>query len=208
MKIYSYILTRDYGFAPNPFYGVCTLATCKPKIRNPAKVGDWVIGVGSNEQGSQFKGKLIFAMEVTGKLTFNEYWYDERFDVKKPVMNGSNKQFFGDNIYHKENSNWKQENSHHSLQEGKPNLKNLVRDTSSEFVLISRNFYYFGKEAISIPSELSIVFEDIGIGHISDRIPPKDRKRFISWLVNENPYNPGYHGDPILFEDIERYSGD
>lgn len=208
MKIYSYILARDYGFAPNPFHRVCTLATCKPKIRNPAKIGDWVIGVGSNEEGSLFKGKLIFAMEVTEKLAFNEYWNDERFDVKKPIMNGSNKQFFGDNIYHKENNIWIQENSHHSLQNGKPNLKNLERDTSSEFVLISNNFYYFGKKAISIPPKFDIVYEDIGIGHISDKIPPEVRHLFISWLVNETPYHPGYHGDPILFEDIERYSGD
>ena len=32
MKLYSYIVARDFGFAPNPFYGFCTLATCKPKI--------------------------------------------------------------------------------------------------------------------------------------------------------------------------------
>ena len=37
--LYSYVITRDYGFAPNPFGGICTLATCKPGIRNHAKVG-------------------------------------------------------------------------------------------------------------------------------------------------------------------------
>ena len=47
MTIYSYVVARDYGFAPNPFYGCCTLATCKPIIRRMAQVGDWVIGTGS-----------------------------------------------------------------------------------------------------------------------------------------------------------------
>ena len=41
--LYSYVITRDYGFAPNPFGGICTLATCKPGIRNHATVGDWVV---------------------------------------------------------------------------------------------------------------------------------------------------------------------
>ncbi len=33
MIAYEYVMTSDIGFAPNPFYGVCTLACCKPKIR-------------------------------------------------------------------------------------------------------------------------------------------------------------------------------
>ena len=46
MKIYSYIVKRDYGFAPNPFYGYCTLATCKPVIRKHAEIGDIIVGIG------------------------------------------------------------------------------------------------------------------------------------------------------------------
>ena len=33
-KLYAYVMTYDTGFAPNSFYGVCTLACCKPKIRS------------------------------------------------------------------------------------------------------------------------------------------------------------------------------
>ena len=44
MKIMSYIITHDYGFAPNPYGGFLTLATCKPKIRNSAKIGDILVG--------------------------------------------------------------------------------------------------------------------------------------------------------------------
>ncbi|WP_198140678.1 Nmad2 family putative nucleotide modification protein [Polaromonas naphthalenivorans] len=28
-----YLMTHDSGFAPNPFHGTLTLATCKPGIR-------------------------------------------------------------------------------------------------------------------------------------------------------------------------------
>jgi hypothetical protein len=43
MKLYSYVVTHDTGFSPNPFWGCCTLADCKPAIRRTAKIGDWVV---------------------------------------------------------------------------------------------------------------------------------------------------------------------
>ncbi len=49
MKIYSYVVRYDAGFAPNPFGEFSTLATCKPRIRKKIQVGDWVIGTGSVE---------------------------------------------------------------------------------------------------------------------------------------------------------------
>ncbi len=62
LRLFSYIVARDYGFAPNPFYGFCTLATCKPRIRATANVGDWVIGTGSTKYG--LNGHIVFVMQV------------------------------------------------------------------------------------------------------------------------------------------------
>ena len=45
MEYYSYVIKRDFGFAPNPFGEFCTLATCKPVIRKVANVNDWVFGI-------------------------------------------------------------------------------------------------------------------------------------------------------------------
>jgi hypothetical protein len=50
MVLHSYVVARDYGFAPNPFFGVCTLATCKPLIRRIAHIGDWIVGTGSKKR--------------------------------------------------------------------------------------------------------------------------------------------------------------
>src|SRR6266446_9096276 len=97
MKLYSYVVARDYGFAPNPFFGVCTLATCKPRIRSVAQIGDWVIGTGSKTRKRE--KHLVCAMRVTGAMTFNQYWSDPRFQAKQPNLRGSKKQAFGDNIY-------------------------------------------------------------------------------------------------------------
>jgi len=146
--IYMYPITRDYGFAPNPFNGYCTLATCKPRIRKHAKVGDYIIGIGGCNFTDQRK-QCVFIMQVTEKLSFNEYWNDRRFLSKKPVRNGSRLRMVGDNIYHKnDRDEWIQENSHHSNSDGSPNKENLRRDTNStDQVLISDRFIYFGKES-------------------------------------------------------------
>jgi hypothetical protein len=152
MKLYSYIVARDYGFAPNPFFGVCTLATCKPNIRKSAQVGDWVVGTGSKRHG--LKGRLVYAMKVAEVLTYDEYWNDPRFYPKRPNLRGSLKQAYGDNIYHwdKTIGGWAQINSHHSHPNGRPNQNNIDRDTKSPNVLVGREFAYWGGSGPRIPA--------------------------------------------------------
>ncbi|MDE0086171.1 MAG: hypothetical protein OXU23_10695, partial [Candidatus Poribacteria bacterium] len=76
MKLYSYVVARDFGFAPNPFYQFCTLGTCKPKIRKHAKDEDWIVGTGSKTR--EREGCLVFVMQVTEVVSFNDYWSDPR----------------------------------------------------------------------------------------------------------------------------------
>ena len=61
MRLFSYVVARDYGFAPNPFFGVCTLATCKPIVRRVAAIGDWIVGTGSKANGRQGPSGLRYA---------------------------------------------------------------------------------------------------------------------------------------------------
>ena len=180
-KIYMYVVDRDFGFAPNPFHGSCTLATCKPQIRKKAEVGDWVVGMG----GVKLKavGHCVFAMLVTEKMTFNEYWSNPNFLDKRPVRNGSQRMMVGDNIYHCNSANktWLQADSHHSNADGSVNIHNLQRDTKSDKVLISRHFFYFGKAAPAIPNAL---LEDMnyknGRGHRVFDL--KNATSLIDWL--------------------------
>lgn len=206
MKCYSYVVVRDYGFAPNPFGPYCTLATCKQDIRKSAVVGDWIVGTGSAQHGAS--EKLVFAMRVTEKLTFNEYWECPRFQYKKPVLNGSLKQMYGDNIYVQRDGKWMQANSHHSNENGSPNMHNVRRDTSHPFVLVSNHFYYLGGKAISIPLQ----FCGAGGHDICHRrqghrynFPREFAAAFLDWLESTNV--PGCQGDPLLFSGFERYDG-
>jgi len=154
-RVYIYVVDRDFGFAPNPFHGLCSLATCKPDIRNTAQIEDWIFGVGG--KNLKATGRCIFAMKITQKITFNEYWTDKQYNDKKPVRNGSKKMMLGDNIYYQDNANiWHQAHSHHSLSNGNENTYNLNRDTKSKNVLISNHFYYFGSSAPVIPENIFI----------------------------------------------------
>jgi hypothetical protein len=57
-KLYRYIVDHDTGFAPNPYHGYCTLATCKQTIRKTVRIGDWILGLSSKNSGN----KIIYAM--------------------------------------------------------------------------------------------------------------------------------------------------
>ena len=70
MRLYSYIVASDTGLAPNPFFGVCTLAYCKPRIRRTASEGDYVVGIGPKCDGNP----IVYAMRITEPpLSFPEY---------------------------------------------------------------------------------------------------------------------------------------
>jgi len=201
MDFYSYKIVRDYGFAPNPFHGYCTLANCKPKIRRVAKVGDWILGTGSKEIG--LLNRLIFLMKITDKLSYQEYWSSTTFQIKKPNLTGSIVQMYGDNIYHKdENDIWLQSDSHHSFENGILNEANLMRDLSGEYVLVSDHFYYFGENHIKIPKKL------IPVCCKSRDYEKKTNLMLATELINwmgEN-YLLGIHGDPINWSGYKQLS--
>ena len=207
MEMYSYIITRDFGFAPNPFGEFCTLATCKPSIRKIAKIGDWVIATGPKTFYNK-QGYLFLAMKVEEKLTFNEYWKDERFQYKKPVFNGSLKQCFGDNIYvlGEENKVWHQQDSHHSLDGGEINKRNLKNDTKSPYVLISKQFYYFGKGNIEIPNSLKSELCNRWRFPLYKLIKKEIAQKCIQWL--ETSFEKGIQEEPMEFEKgFKRFDG-
>lgn len=151
--MYSYVVRYDYGFAPNPFYGICTLATCKPDIRSVATLGDWVVGTGSKMYG--LEGRLVYYMRISEAMSYDAYWSDKRFRRKRPNLRGSEKQAYGDNIYRraKPTGEWKQEDSHHSLPDGSANPLNVAHDTRIDRVLVATQFAYWGSAALVIPAQ-------------------------------------------------------
>jgi hypothetical protein len=177
-RVFSYVVRYDYGFAPNPFEGYCTMATCKPQIRRAASVGDWVLGTGSADKG--LAGQLVYVMQVDEILTFDQYWEDLRFARKVPTDGGAVKRAYGDNIYrHSDDGTWLQSDSRHSLPGGKPNPGHIEVDTSVDAVLVASRFSYFGGVGPFIPASLR---NDFGM----DLVHPRQghRCRFPHELVD------------------------
>lgn len=201
-RFFSYVLTRDFGFAPNPFNGICTLATCKPKIRGAADIGDWILGTSSTKGGK--RSYLVYIMKVDEKISFNDYWLTPKYAVKKPIMNGSLKKMYGDNIYYHDGINWIQADSHHSLEDGRPNIDNIKKDTSVDAVLISYEFYYFGKMGLYVPDEILPNIVKKGPGH---RCPERRWGEKLLLFISTKCSSKGYYHDPGLFSKFERYDG-
>lgn len=193
-KLYSYIVARDYGFAPNPFYGFCTLATCKPDIRQAAHVGDWVVGTGPKTKGRA--RHIVYAMRVTETMSFNDYWHDSRFLGKRPDLRSSYKKAFGDNIYFQDShtNDWCQIDSHHSYEHGVQNLYNLEKDTGTDRVLISDDFVYWGGTGPGIP-----YFHGEDICHSTQKhrckFPEHVVQGFVDWIRELK--DKGYCGPPL-----------
>ncbi len=192
-KLFSYVVARDYGFAPNPFHGFCTLATCKPKIRNAAGPGDWIVGTGSKRNG--LDGHIIYAMRVSEVMPFNDYWLDPRFHIKRPNLHASRSRAYGDNIYHQDDSGaWQQADSHHSCEDGSPNASNVRHDTRVNRVLIAKEFIYWGSAAPELPLFAGIDIRKKGPGHKCN-FPVAVIQAFADWLHTRE--QRGYCGDPI-----------
>ena len=84
MKLYSYTMTVDDGFAPNPTGGICTLAYCMVRMRPTVQAGDYVVGLAGKEYrqlvGAEFPAyPVIYAMRVTEVIGFRKFERDERY---------------------------------------------------------------------------------------------------------------------------------
>ena len=136
-------------------------------------------------------------MQVEHALTFDDYWDDPRFLRKRPRRDGNLKQLYGDNIYHRgPNGAWQQEDSRHSLEGGLPNAGHLRTDTSTDRVLVSQTFVYFGGTGPPIPAQLrSGHAMDLVHAHQGDRcnFPDAQRDAAITWLQS---LGSGVRADP------------
>jgi len=177
-RIYRYVVRVDTGSAPNPFGGWCTLAICKPRIRNLARRGDWVIGFRSRAPGS-----VIYVMQVQDMLTFAGFWNDDRFAAKKP-----NRCRSSDSIYRPDRTG------------GLTQVPNLVhssgdvaRDLASPNVLASRRFWYFGASSPDLSTDLvHLVHSGIGETYKSRR--GGDIELLEDWT---SAWQVGVHGEPV-----------
>lgn len=191
MRVFSYIVAHDAGFAPNPFHGCCTLACCKPKIRSQAEPGDLVVGLTRRSE------RLVFVLQVDEHLTFAEYWSDARFRAKRPDWTASRiRDRCGDNIYRPGDTGYEQISSFHfDNQNDREDPRTKEHDTAVDKVLLGRAFVYYGAEGPELLPELS--FLHVTRGHRS-RFEPEEIEA-VQGFFRSSPR--GVHGRPAQWSD-------
>jgi hypothetical protein len=193
ITLYSYCLRYDDGAAPNPYWGVCTLAICKPAIRRTASVGDWVVGLGSKRSPcGDISSKVVYAMHVTQVVTLQEYdvYCGKSLRKKVPDWNSSDyRRMMGDCIY--------------DFNESRPRLRasvhgagNRKTDLRGRNVLLSDYFYYFGNKPVELPDDLRALIHGTQ-GHKS-RANDRYASRFVRWIEGEGFRNNVLLGQPQL----------
>lgn len=176
-RLFSYCIPWDDGAAPNPFWGVCTLAICKPRIRRAAEPGDWVVATGSmHSPMGDVSGMLVYAMRVRAKLTMASYdqWTEQFLPSKVPdLLSVDPRRWVGDSIYDFSTDP-------PDLRLGVHGMANRQRDLGGGYVLVSDHFYYFGDHPQPLPKKLlSIVLQ--AQGHRSHANDPY-RDELVSWI--------------------------
>lgn len=151
IRLFSYKLKYDTGFAPNPFHGVCTLATCKAPMRRAKKVGDWIAGFTSVFLNGDPVGaeRLVYLMQVSERLGFDQYFRSPAFAAKIPTFDAPRiVDRAGDNIYFLEGGAVRQvRNINHDES-------NMEDDLSGKFVLVGVRFHYFGSNPLVVPAHV------------------------------------------------------
>lgn len=151
MTLFSYTIPVDDGAAPNPYWGVLTLAICKPVIRRTAGIGDWIVATGSkNAKMGNLQRQIVYAMKVTDKITLQQYdEYCNRFlpDKIPNIFSDDIRLHVGDCIYDFS------DDSEGKLRPSVHGLGNRKTDLGGKNVLLSEHFYYFGDKPINLPKE-------------------------------------------------------
>lgn len=200
MTLYSYCVKHDSGAAPNPFWGICTLVICKPKIRKTANIGDWIVGLGStNSPIGDISDCVVYAMQVTEKMSLKEYDNYCKDFLPNKIPNRKSRIYdlhVGDCIYDYSTEPFPK------LRWSVHTKENRNTDLSGKFALLSTNFYYFGDKPIQLPKDLHPIIHRTQ-GHKSDANFPYI-EIFIKWIENSDYEKNKLIGKPQLKK--ERFS--
>lgn len=207
-KAIGYKMTHDTGFAPNPFHGALTLATCKPAIRRTRAKDDWVAGFASKAlvqnaraHGASIPyGGLVYLMQLTEEpLELSAYFNDVRFLKKRPVLDSNDAVLrSGDNIYWRDADGLYRQapnNSHNSDE--------TLHDTSGKNALVSTRFWYFGRNCfVPLGGWKALMGSALSSGR-TFYCPD----RFVEGVLDqlkEMGMKPGIHGRPCIWDETAK----
>ncbi len=174
---YGYKMTHDTGFAPAATNGWLSLACCMPHVRKRARIGAWIAGFGGARYGY---GCLIYLMQVSKSLSFDEYFRDPKFSGRM------------DNIYFKRDGVYQQApdaRTHKSVTE-------MKHDTSVDRVLLADRFLYLGENKIQVRKYFPAFEPKSRMYCVVDG---DEVRRFVAWVFDGKGSGiKGYPHEPLL----------
>lgn len=194
LRLFTYKVAYDKGSAPNPFYNVCTLAICKPRIRAYAKVGDIIVGVGCKEDSH----RIVYCMVVDQVLTWDEYVdYCQKHLINRFPINDR----YGDCIWTEKGKMEKYSPLISNDSVHGHNENSFYTDViEGKNVLLGKTYWYFGcgdKYSITLPEDLKSI-SPRAQGHRVN-VNTNYRKRFIEFFneaLIKNNIDLGLNGTP------------
>jgi hypothetical protein len=191
MRLFSYCISIDEGAAPNPYWGICTLAISKPVLRRVVEVGDWIAAVGTRVADIDYSGKLVYVMRVSQRKNHQKYQRYCKMMLTEKIPDIHHEDYrrrVGDCIYDFE------QDSKGRMITGVQGEANRELDLGiMNHVLLSDHFYYFGGQAVDIPEKFKTLIIE-GPGHQSIKNQPI-KNQFIDWIERNFEKNKLY-GEP------------
>ena len=161
VKHYAYCMEHDTGFAPNVKYGICTLTGCKSRKSNGHRNIEEMA-----EDGSWVVGFGGMNTNQPGKMVY-------AMRVEKNLSVDEFKQQYPGKFRETQR------------------MADVVGGGFGECVLLSREFYYFGDNAIDLPGHLKhIIYQHCNCRLIDD----EDAVSLSEFLSKNHEY--GVHGTP------------
>ena len=212
-KAIGYKMTHDTGFAPNPFHGAITLATCKPAMRRRRGKDDWVAGFASGVLVENARahgvsipyGGLVYLMQLTEEpLELAAYFNDVRFFKKRPVLDSRDPEVrSGDNIYWRDADGLYQQlpnNSHWHQHKD--------QDISGKNALVSTRFWYFGRNCFVPRGGWKMLMgSELSSGRTF--YCPDGFVQGVLDQLEEMGMKPGIHGRPCMWDEaVKRTCGE
>lgn len=174
MRIFSYVLMHDTGFAPCVQDGTLTLGGCKPRIRGSAEKGDYIVGFYGKSCSKIYGHSLAYMAKITDVIDYKTYYsrFKSRLDC---IYDGKLRLIPND--YHTE--------------------RHRQTDLNGRYVLVSDDFIFLGDKNIKIKSEFRGMIA--GRGH---KVNANDifRKSFPEYFREMKEE----HGEGVLGEHIHR----
>ena len=194
MRVFSYVVAKDSGFAPNPFHGSCTLACCKPRIRGKAKEGDLIAGLSPRCERVVYMGRVSKVLDIAG------YWHAKEFRSKRAKWTSARiLDRVGDNIYEPGvGGGYTQSPSvHWDHENGMANERLMRADTGPNAILSMTDFVYFGGEGPPLPLDLEFI--EVKRGHRCNF--SKEEVALVEEFFGTLPR--GVQGRPSLWSDSD-----